>query len=55
MWNSLIIHTRILAKWTSGGHVSPSTGPRPGFLRPNGAHPGTTQGHALGSPSAKDS
>ncbi len=37
MGNSLIIHTRILAKGTSGGHVSPSTGPRPGFLRPNGA------------------
>ena len=35
--NSRIIHTRKLAKWTSCGHLSPLTGPRPGFRRPNGA------------------
>ena len=37
MRNSLIIHTRNVAKWPSGGHVSPSPGPHPRSLRPNGA------------------
>ena len=35
--NSLIINTLNVVKGIFCGRVSPNTGPRPGFLRPNGA------------------